>query len=1634
MSLESLQSQIETLRQKKLNLNIRRGQASLHDYYVLIDSFEEMIASAAQELGRVRTEIQAERQSYKSLFRFMQVGYFVTDLKGMIREANDVGGSLLGARESELIGHSLVLYVPESERSRFSKQVSCLNESKNFHQWETLLIHKHDGEFHAEVSVSVIHDYQGQINGLRWWIRDMSQSRQIEERLDRNTGQLIESQQAGHIGSWEWDIEKNEVTWSDEMYRIYGLEPQSAKMSYESFLEYVHPQDHEQVRAAVEKSFQSQQPFSFDHRVIHPDGTERHIHAHGMVFMDGNGKVVRMFGTGQDITGQRQVEEELRRLNFELEQRVEKRTQELRGANERLKNIVIERIHTQEAIQQLNRELRRRVSELQTVLNVLPIGVTVAYDPQSHYITTNTTGQQILGVTRDENMPTLNDSDQTRRYKVLRQGQSLPVQERPLHKAMLENAVIHDAEVDLEYEDGTRVNLLAYASPLYDEQEKVRGGVAAFIDMTKRRIIEKRLALQYAVARALAESDTLNEASLKILQFICAETGWQFGIFWNFDRDANHLYVENIWQEEGISADELVGASRNLFPAPGQSLPGTVYTANEPLWLTDFTDEHNFPRKEAVQESGFQSMALFPLRRGEDEVLGVLEFFNKQIQPPTPDLMEMFEALASQVGEFMGRKYAEELRAIQLAQQEIVTQLSKRALLNNNLQELMDEACAQVAQTLSVEFSNVWELNSDKQQILFRSNAGWEDNLLHTTLDLEPESQFHYGFSNNQPIIFLDLETETRFQPAPLLTEHQIVSGISVVIAGRSQPFGLLEAYSTRHRSFTQNDINFLTGIAHVLAAAIQHHDVEEALRLSRNQISVILRGIADGITAQNRQGQIIYANDTAARIFGYANTSELMSIPPESDNTSTFRIFDEAGVPLSADQLPGNRVLRGETPMSMTIRIKVLQSGKERWTLAKSQVVTNEMGQLMMVVNIFHDITDLKRSEIGQRLLAKASVVLANDLDYSARMNDLANILVTGFADWCAVDILDENKVLQRVAVAHMDPEKVAWAREIHKLFPPDPNAAAGAYKVIHNNQSEYYPIITREMIESIENPEHRKIIRHVGLSSLIIAPLTARGHTFGTLSVIWAESGHYYTTRDLQLIEELARRAALALDNARLYGESQSLNLELEEQVTRRTIQLQRANARLLAEVNERKMAEEKVLNLNVELEERVADRTSQLESVNQKLQREIFERELTDEALRSSLQKTRELYEISQKIGLVNTPDELLQALLSSSYLKSAIRASVAAFDHTWRPNDPPPAKCTILTAWNKQRKTLLYIGQEMLLPEYGIMEPYSQNDPIFIEDIRTEPRLNENMRQRLLSMDVVGSVIFPLVAAGEWYGALSLHFDQIISLNMDDIRHLQGLVDEVAVGIYNFRLLETEALARREAEEANNLKLKFLAMISHELRTPLTSIKGFSTTLLADDVEWQAESQRDFIETISVEADKLTDLIEQLLNLSRLEAGTIRITPRHVEWNQVILTSQAQLNTLTINHRLVIEEPRSEIPILNIDVIRISQVVTNLVNNAVKYSPPNTTITIIAEQFSEEFIKVSVVDEGMGIPPESRNQVFEAFKQLDRERGTTQGAGLGLSICQGLIEAHGGRIWVDEHVGPGTTISFTLPIAY
>lgn len=238
-------------------------------------------------------------------------------------------------------------------------------------------------------------------------------------------------------------------------------------------------------------------------------------------------------------------------------------------------------------------------------------------------------------------------------------------------------------------------------------------------------------------------------------------------------------------------------------------------------------------------------------------------------------------------------------------------------------------------------------------------------------------------------------------------------------------------------------------------------------------------------------------------------------------------------------------------------------------------------------------------------------------------------------------------------------------------------------------------------------------------------------------------------------------------------------------------------------------------------------------------------------------------------------------------------------------------------------------------------------------------------------------------------------------------------------------------QAEAAARREAERTNALKSKFLAMISHELRTPLTPIKGFASTLLATDVAYSPQDQQRFIGIIHDEADRLLTLVNDLLDLTQLQAGTFKIAPEPISVPQIMAYAHVPLQALASRHDLRIEMEQP-LPLVLADVERVRQVVLNIVGNAVKFTPHQKVIEVSVRAL-ENRVQFDIADQGVGIPPQERDTIFQAFYQAATNGHYSKGAGLGLAICKGIVEAHGGKIWLGDKAEPGTLISFTLPAA-
>lgn len=249
----------------------------------------------------------------------------------------------------------------------------------------------------------------------------------------------------------------------------------------------------------------------------------------------------------------------------------------------------------------------------------------------------------------------------------------------------------------------------------------------------------------------------------------------------------------------------------------------------------------------------------------------------------------------------------------------------------------------------------------------------------------------------------------------------------------------------------------------------------------------------------------------------------------------------------------------------------------------------------------------------------------------------------------------------------------------------------------------------------------------------------------------------------------------------------------------------------------------------------------------------------------------------------------------------------------------------------------------------------------------------------------------------------------------------------------------RASQAEALRRSE-----KLKSALLDAVTHDLRTPLASVKASITTLLDEargskdggqPVVLDAESRLDMMEVIDQESDRLNRFIGDLIELARIEAGELQLRPRWGAVDEIISTTLTRAEPLTAQHKIEVEIEK-DLPLVRVDNRAVSEVVYSLIDNAAKYSPAGSTIRIIASR-GDDMVHVAIEDMGQGIPANLRKRVFDKFFRAMRDGDITTrqpaGTGMGLAIAKGIVEAHGGRIWIEPgRDGKGTRVCFTLPL--
>jgi K+-sensing histidine kinase KdpD len=356
-------------------------------------------------------------------------------------------------------------------------------------------------------------------------------------------------------------------------------------------------------------------------------------------------------------------------------------------------------------------------------------------------------------------------------------------------------------------------------------------------------------------------------------------------------------------------------------------------------------------------------------------------------------------------------------------------------------------------------------------------------------------------------------------------------------------------------------------------------------------------------------------------------------------------------------------------------------------------------------------------------------------------------------------------------------------------------------------------------------------------------------------------------------------------------------------------------------------------------------------------------------------------------------------------------------------------------SLVLVWDSKRQRLVVgaargfraesLALMVFAPGEGITgRAVASGKPIAVYDVFSDPRVPAHLQSVVRAETIRSLVSVPMKLSNEIVGVFNVIFTVPRTLNADDQRLLEALAQRAALAIGNARLYE-------QAEHTVHARELFLAATSHELRNPLGNIKGFVTSLQRTDVDWDEPTRRDFLGEIEREADRLEELVDDLLDLSRIDDAIDRETREQVPPRLLVSGGIDRVRHMLEGREVLVSMP-DELPAVEVGAERLEHVVANLVENAAKYSPAGTPIHVIGRLVGDN-VELAVEDEGPGIAAEYLERIFDRFFRA-HVADDVPGTGLGLAICRAVVEGDGGSIWAENRPSGGARFVVLLPVLF
>ncbi len=313
-------------------------------------------------------------------------------------------------------------------------------------------------------------------------------------------------------------------------------------------------------------------------------------------------------------------------------------------------------------------------------------------------------------------------------------------------------------------------------------------------------------------------------------------------------------------------------------------------------------------------------------------------------------------------------------------------------------------------------------------------------------------------------------------------------------------------------------------------------------------RLAVILDALAEAVTIRAPNNHLVYANQAALDRLGFASISDLRDADPRA-LMGPYETTDEHGGEIRMDDLPSVKLLRGEQPEPLLMRSVNRSSGEESWVLLKAAAVRDAAGQIESAVTIIADVTAATRATLRVEFLARVGELLASSMDYQQTLRNVAGLAVPQIADWCAVDLFDADGGREPVAIAHSKLAKLDTAARLRSYEPERLDPAQGLGRVRRTGE----PLVVTEirdelLVAAAVDDEHLRLLREVGMRAVLIVPLTIGSRTIGALTMVNSESGRSFDAGDVEFAAQIAARAAVAVESARLYSERSTIARTLQ------------------------------------------------------------------------------------------------------------------------------------------------------------------------------------------------------------------------------------------------------------------------------------------------------------------------------------------------------------------------------------------------------------------------------------------------------------------------------------------------------